>query len=219
MMDRRETTPPAPPRFILFTPVFGERREIERFSSLLASVCDAADIAAVILRTNSKSDEEILSATYRLLPRTQAAGAAFLLENRAALAVKTGADGAHLADPETLQSALPLLKPARIAGAAGLFTRHDAMTVGEAGADYVMFGESTGKKRPALEAIVDRVGWWTEIFQIPCVAYASHLNEAAALADAGADFIALGDAIWSASEGPVGALRKAALDIRAERVR
>ena len=123
---------------------------------------------------------------------------AFLLQDRADLAVKIGADGAHLSGTQTLRDAVPILKPKLIAGAGGLVTRDDAMFAGEAGADYVMFGEpDAAGKSPSFEAIVERVAWWAEIFEIPCVAFAETADQASELARAGADFIALGAAVWS----------------------
>lgn len=213
-MDRRESKPPLP-RFILFTPAIGETGQ---WMQLLATCCESADIATVILRTASANDEQILSATNSLAPAVQASGAAFLLENHAALAAKSGADGAHLTNPEIFPSAVALLKPAGIVGAAGLLTRHDAMTAGEMGADYVMFGDPSGDKRPAFEFTIERVKWWAEIFEVPCVAFATELDEIPALVDAGADFIALGDAIWNHSDGPVAALKQATMNIRREPV-
>jgi thiamine-phosphate pyrophosphorylase len=71
------------------------------------------------------------------------------------------------------------------------------MVVAEQGADYVMFGEpDAAGKRPSLFAIEKRVGWWAEVFEIPCVGYAASLDEIAPLALAGADFVALGDFVW-----------------------
>jgi thiamine-phosphate pyrophosphorylase len=68
------------------------------------------------------------------------------------------------------------------------------MLAAEAGADYVMFGEpdATGH-RPSFEAITERVAWWAEVFEAPCVALAGSLDEVEPLAAAGADFVALGD--------------------------
>ena len=77
--------------------------------------------------------------------------------------------------------------------------RDEAMTAGEMGADYVMFGEPRGEG-PAmpLELLLERVGWWAEIFETPCVAYAETVEAAGGLARAGADFVALGGAVWEA---------------------
>jgi thiamine-phosphate pyrophosphorylase len=145
----------------------------------------------------------------------QTRGAALLLDDHAKLAVKTGADGAQLNGIDSLKAALPLLKPARIAGCGGLKTRHDSMIAAEAGADYVMFGEPDERgHRPGFDAVRERVAWWAELFQIPCVAYAATLAEAGELARAGADFVALPESVWNTSDG-AGALAEAEARLRA----
>jgi thiamine-phosphate pyrophosphorylase len=117
------------------------------------------------------------------------------------LAARVGADGAHIAGGgEALAEALASLQPERIVGAGGLRSRDDAMAAGEAGADYVMFGEPRRDGfTPPLAETIERVAWWAEIFQTPCVAYAARLDDVSALAAAGADFVALGEAVWGAS--------------------
>jgi len=71
------------------------------------------------------------------------------------------------------------------------------MLAAEQGADYVMFGEPpVGRERPALAAIEERVAWWAEVFEVPCVGYAASVEEVRPLVTAGADFIALGDFLW-----------------------
>jgi hypothetical protein len=63
---------------------------------------------------------------------------------------------------------MPSLKPDRILGVGGLVTRHDAMVAGEAGADYVLFGEPDAKgERPSADAICERLDWWAELFEPP----------------------------------------------------
>jgi thiamine-phosphate pyrophosphorylase len=103
------------------------------------------------------------------------------------------------------------LQPDRIAGCGGLATRHDAMLAAEAGADYVLFGEpDAAGHRPSFEAVADRVTWWAEIFEPPCVGFAAALAEVNALATAGADFVAVGDCIFADGRGPAAALADAA---------
>jgi thiamine-phosphate pyrophosphorylase len=139
-----------------------------------------------------------------------AADCALLIENDARLAVRLMVDGVHVESVGAeLDRALESLRPKRIVGAGALRTRDEAMTAGEAGADYVMFGEPHGA-RPTLELepLIERVGWWAEIFETPCVAYAASIDAARALARAGADFVALDEAIWSAAS-PAGAAREA----------
>ena len=45
-------------------------------------------------------------------------------------------------------------------------------------------------RRPSFEAIVERVAWWAEVFETPCVGFAATLDEVEPLAAAGADFVA-----------------------------
>ena len=78
---------------------------------------------------------------------------------------------------------------------------------GEAGADYVLFGEPDAKgERPSAEAIAERLQWWDELFEPPCVGFAASLDEAAEFAAAGADFVLVGDFIWADPRGAKAAL-------------
>ena len=114
-------------------------------------------------------------------------------------------------DIDAFNAALPVLKPERIAGCGGLATRHDAMLAAEAGADYVMFGEpDTAGHRPGFEAVLDRVSWWAEVFEAPCVGFATSLDEVEALARAGADFVALSDTAWCDGQDVATVIREAA---------
>jgi thiamine-phosphate pyrophosphorylase len=141
----------------------------------------------------------------------QAAGVALVLDGHPELAGRSGADGAHLAGLEAFTAAVDSLKPARIAGCGGLHSRDDAMAAGERGADYVMFGEPEADgSRPSFGAILDRVGWWADLFEVPCVAYAATLDEVGPLAATGVDFVAIGGSIWDDPRGPAAAVAEAA---------
>jgi thiamine-phosphate pyrophosphorylase len=86
------------------------------------------------------------------------------------------------------------------------------MLAGEAGADYVMFGDPEAAL-PAAAAL-ERVAWWAEVFEPPCVGFARNLDEVGALAAAGADFVAVGDFIWNDARGPSAAVSAAAACLR-----
>ena len=176
----------------------------------LAQTLDAADVAAVLLRLPQADERARVNHAKALAPTVQGKGAALLLDGYPDLAARAGADGAHLNGIEAFMTALAMLKPARIAGGGRLATRHDAMVVAEAGADYVMFGEpdATGH-RPAFDAVAERVAWWAELFEVPCVGFAASLDELEPLAAAGADFIALGDCIFADRRGAPAAMAEA----------
>jgi thiamine-phosphate pyrophosphorylase len=139
----------------------------------------------------------------------QERGVALLLDGHPDIVARADADGAHLTGIDAFIAALDRLKPDRIAGAGGLKTRHDAMLAAERGADYLMFGEPDGGQ-PPFDEVIERVAWWAELFELPCVGYAASLDEVGALAAAGADFVALGDFVFSDSRGPSAMIRAAA---------
>jgi thiamine-phosphate pyrophosphorylase len=114
-----------------------------------------------------------------------------------------------------MEEALPSLKPDRIAGIGGLVTRHDSMAAGEAGADYVLFGEPGARgQRPSVEAIAERLQWWAELFEPPCIGFAASREEVYEFAAAGADFVLVGDFIWADPRGAAAALGKVEQAIR-----
>ena len=200
------------PRLYLATPPVDDPQVL---LGVLADLLKTADIAAVLLRLKPSDPRTLISRIKALAPVIQDHGAALLLDGHVDLVARAGADGAHLPGLEAFAEALPTLKPDRIAGVGGLATRHDSMTAGELGADYVLFGEPDEKEqRPSTQAICDRLQWWDEVFELPSVGFAGTLEEVGAFTAAGADFILAGDFIWSASEGPLKSLHATVEAIR-----
>jgi thiamine-phosphate pyrophosphorylase len=180
----------------------------------LPQLLTQADVAAVLLRLKAADPRTLISRIKSLAPAIQSHGVALLLEGHADLVARGGADGAHLSGIAAFEEALPTLKPDRIAGVGGLATRHDSMTAGELGADYVLFGEPDAHgHRPAITAICERLSWWDEVFELPSVGFAGAPDEVGTLAAAGADFILLGDFVWETAEGPAASLRAAEAEV------
>lgn len=191
------------PRLYLAIPSDIDPASAGELSELLRST----EVAAVLLRMPQSEPRALLDRIKAFAPAVQAAGAALLIDGHADLVARGGADGAHLLGVDDLQEALPSLKPQRIVGVGSLTSRHDAMIAGEAGADYVTFGDSDPEGlRPSTEAIAERVAWWAEVFQVPCVAYATSLDECEEFAAAGADFVLLEHMIWNDARGAGAAL-------------
>src|SRR6185312_4674866 len=195
MPQRDKKAEPRPkPRLYLVTPSI---EDAAAFANLMAAAVAAGDVAAVLLRLADADERSLINRAKALCPVVQGKDAALLIEGRADLVARAGCDGAHLTGIDAFNDALETLKPERIAGAGGLASRHDAMTVAEAGADYVMFGEPDADgARAAFAQIEERIAWWAEVFELPCVGYAAALEEVGALVAAGADFVALGDWLW-----------------------
>ena len=129
---------------------------------------------------------------------------AFIVNDSMSLAKRIGADGLHLGQKDgDVREARALLGPAAQIGVTCHDSRHLAMEAGDAGADYVAFGafyETTTKPsdyRPAPSIL----SWWSALFEIPCVAIGGITPvKAAPLVEAGADFIAVCQAVWGAND-------------------
>jgi len=196
------------PRLYIITPAVSDPAAV---SAALGEMLGAADVAAVLLRLQDADERSLINRVKAIAPAVQAGGAALIVDGRPGIVARAGADGAHIAGAEAFQAAVPALKPDFIAGAGGLHSRHDAMVAAEAGADYVMFGEpDAAGRQPSPEMVADRVAWWAEVFEIPCVGYAATLDAIDALVAAGADFIAAGDALFEDPRGPRAAAAEAA---------
>jgi thiamine-phosphate pyrophosphorylase len=195
------------PRLYLFTPPLGDTAA--SVHGLKAGL-ETNDVAALLLRLEDADERTLINRAKTVAAIVQPLGIALLLDGRPELAARAGADGAHLSGTAALNAAIGALKPARIAGAGGLKSRHDSMLAGEANADYVMFGEpERNGRRPPFAAVIERVAWWAELFEVPCVGYAQNLDEVLPLKQAGSDFIALGDWIWTDEEAPAALLAAA----------
>lgn len=195
------------PRLYLVTPAI----DTPGLAAKLAAALEAADVAAVLARSPAAGEGELVERMRTIAPVVQNRGAALLIEGHASSVEPAGVDGAHVSGIAALEGALPGLKPRYIVGCGGLYSRHDAMVAGERGADYVMFGEpDPDGRRPVFAAVLDRMAWWAELFEIPCVGWAMNFDEITALAGAGADFVAIGEAVWTSPEGPGAAIAAAA---------
>lgn len=188
---------PEPARLYLITPVFADVAE----SALALERALATRVDCVLLRfTNAVARDD----RAKIVARVQARGAAAMISGETREAARIGADGVHLvAKDPALFDALQALRPDGITGIGAIGSRDEAMTAGEREPDYLMFGEPRPDGFvPPLLTTLDHVRWWAEVFTVPCVAYAAALDDVWPLVDAGADFIALGDALWQDPRGP-----------------
>lgn len=128
------------------------------------------------------------------------ADVAFIVNDSMALAKRLGADGVHLGQSDgDIGRARALLGPAAQIGKTCHDSRHLAMEAGEAGADYVAFGAfyPTTTKPSNYRPHPSILSWWSAVFEIPCVAIGGITpNNAKPLVDAGADFLAVCQAVW-----------------------
>jgi thiamine-phosphate pyrophosphorylase len=209
----------APTRLYLVTPVLDDGAA---FAPRLAQACAAGDVAAVLVRLAPADERTLIKHVKALAPVSQDAGAAVVVSlpgeaDVATISARGGADGVHAGGSVSqVRELRERLKSDRILGAGGIRTKDDAMTIGELGVDYLLFGEPRPDgSLPALDAVVERAAWWAEIFETPCVAFAPTLDAVPRLAATGAEFVAVGDAVWEHPDGSPAAVR-AVLDALAQ---
>lgn len=157
----------------------------------------AASHPATLLLTHATGVKPDAAALKPIVEHAQGLGVATLVADDPQLARTLRADGVHLhwsRDIEArLAEAREILGTRYIVGAEAGETRHEAMVLGEAGADYVGFnGPAPGQPADSWDDHIETVAWWAEIFEVPCVAFgAESTGDLAELADAGADFVAV----------------------------
>jgi thiamine-phosphate pyrophosphorylase len=166
---------------------------IERVSVVL----DSADIG-VLLVTPASVEPFDAAAAGALVGVAQAKGVPVLIEGDAQLARAVCADGVHMPwSKDTVArygEARQIMGSRLSVGADAGPSRDDAMALGEAGADYVGFGipANLEEREMACARRLALIEWWSEIFEVPCIAFDVETSEdAAVLAHAGADFVAL----------------------------
>ena len=180
-------------------------------TDLLARALDAGDVAALQIRLKDAADDAILRAAEAMLPVAQARDVAVLMNDRMDLAKRAGCDGVHLGQQDgDPAAARALLGAGATIGVTCHASRHLAMQAGESGADYVAFGAffPTSTKDAVHVADTDLVAWWSEMFELPCVAIGGiTAANCAPLVRAGADFLAVVGAVWNHPEGPAAGVR------------
>jgi thiamine-phosphate pyrophosphorylase len=136
---------------------------------------------------------------------------AFIVNDSMSLAKRIGADGVHLGQEDgDPREARALLGPSAQIGVTCHDSRHLAMEAGEAGADYVAFGSfyPTTTKEVRHHPDPSILGWWTTLFELPCVAIGGITPaNAMPLIEAGADFLAVCSAVWNAADGEADAVK------------
>lgn len=183
---------------------------LPEFSEQLKQAFDGGDVGAFQLRLKNVGDDEILKAAEKLLPICRESEVAFILNDRADLAAKVGADGVHLGqDDGKVKTARKLLGADAVIGVSCHDSKHLAMEAGEAGADYVAFGAFYPTTSKSAEALArygvptpDILNWWQTYMVLPCVAIGGiNPQNCLPLVQAGADFVAVITAVWNHPEG------------------
>ena len=196
-MDTPET-----PQLYLITP---SEFELSSFPDTLARLLDAHPIACVRLDLAARDEDRLSRAADALREVTHARDVALVIADHTVLAERLGLDGVHLSDAaRSVRAARKALGEDAIVGSFCGTSRHDGMSAGEAGADYICFGPvSATTLGDGSYAPLDLFEWWSEMIEVPVIAEAG--LDAARIAQLApyTDFFAFGEELWQAEDPSV----------------
>lgn len=191
------------PQLYLMTPAGAQASTL---GPLLTEVMDRFPVACLRIRGGAEEDElGRLADLAREI--AHARDVAVVIDDHLKLAQRHGLDGVHLSDgARGVRAARKELGADAIVGAFCGASRHDGITAGEAGADYVSFGPVgdtvLGRGDPAP---LELFQWWSDMIEIPVVAEGAITRDLIGSLSPACDFIAIGPEIWS-EEDPTEAL-------------
>nr|CAD6600247.1 thiamine phosphate synthase [Rhizobium sp. Khangiran2] len=177
--------------------------DVQTLADQLRSALAGGDVATVIIPQYDRNDQTFQALAETMVPVIQAAGAAALVAGDSRVAGRAKADGLHVAGKkEELDDAIVKFTPKMIVGAGGATERHTALEIGELQPDYIFFGKFDGDIKPEPHPKNLALGeWWASMVEIPCIVMGG--NEVAsvvAVAETGAEFVALREAVFGGSQ-------------------
>lgn len=183
--------------------------EVETFAPRLAAVLDGAEVACLRLALASHDEDRVARAADALREIAHARDVALVVDRHVGLAERLGLDGVHLTDgARGVRKAREALGTDAIVGAFCAASRHDGMTAGETGADYVAFGPvATSGLGDGTVADRDLFAWWSEMIEVPVVAEGGLTADMVRDLAPVTDFFAVGEEIWREEDALV-ALRR-----------
>jgi thiamine-phosphate pyrophosphorylase len=195
--DRPQITLITPPSF-----------DPDSFADRIGRVLDGVEIACLRLSLGTRDEDTLMRAADAAREAGHARDVAVVIDNHLILAERLGLDGVHLTDgSRNVRKARKDLGADAIVGAFCGTSKHDGMTAGEAGADYVAFGP-VGETRlgDGSRAEFDLFEWWSEVIEVPVIAEGALTAELVTRFGPVTDFFAVGEEIWGA-EDPLAALK------------
>jgi thiamine-phosphate pyrophosphorylase len=190
---------PGPARLYLISPPAFAPGLPDRIAALL----DGAEIACVRLALATSAEDDVARAADALRPVCHARDVPLVVADHFRLVPRLGLDGVHLTDgARQVRAVRKALGPDAIVGAFARASRHDGLTAAEIGADYVSFGPvGASGLGDGSTAPPDLFAWWSEMIEVSVVAEGGLTPDLAAALAPIADFLALGDELWSRPDG------------------
>jgi thiamine-phosphate pyrophosphorylase len=185
--DRPQITLITPPAF-----------DLDIFPDRLAAVLDSVDVACVRLALASKDEDMILRAADACRLVAHGRDVAIVIENHLLMVNRLGLDGVHLTDgARQVRYVRKELGGDAIIGSYCGVTRHEGMSAGEAGADYVAFGPIGATPLGNGESVdFDLLEWWSQVIEVPSIAEGALTVALVEKFGPVTDFFGVGEEIW-----------------------
>ncbi|WP_377505656.1 thiamine phosphate synthase [Octadecabacter sp. R77987] len=199
-----DETPELPQIYLITPPAF----ELSTFPDRLAACLDSVDVACVRLSLASRDEDRIAKAADALRALTHDRDIALVIDSHIMLVERLGLDGVHLTDhARSVRQVRKDLGEDAIVGTYCAASRHDGMTAGELGADYVSFGPvGDTPLGDGTRAGLELFEWWSQMIEVPVVAEGALDTDLIRALAPHTDFFGIGDEIWHGDD-PAAALR------------
>ena len=185
--------PDAPQIYLITPPEF----DLGTFPDRLSRVLDGVETACLRLSLATRDEDRLMRAADAVRDVAHRVDVALVIDPHVMLADRLGLDGVHLVDgARSVRTARKTLGPDAIVGAWCRQSRHDGMTAGEHGADYVAFGPVSGALGDGEVADHELFAWWSEMIEVPVVAEGGLTPELVRSLAPVTDFFAIGEEIW-----------------------
>jgi thiamine-phosphate pyrophosphorylase len=196
------------PQIYLVTP---EVFDIDSFPDQLANILDSVEIACLRLRLTTLDENLIAKSADALRQVAHARDVALVIERHALLVDRLGLDGVHLLDGgRNIRNLRKDMGKDTILGAFCNTSRHEGLSAGEAGADYVSFGPiHTGALGNGSQVNPDLLQWWSEMIEVPVIIEGGLTEKLITDLSNKVDFFAIGPEIWNTKD-PLAHLKKLA---------
>lgn len=200
------------PQIYLITP---QEFELSQFPGELARILDTVNIACLRLSLSTRDEDRIAKSADQLRGIAHERDIPVLLDTHFRMVERLGLDGVHLTDgSRSVRAVRKELPKNTVLGTYCGASKHDGMTAGEIGADYIAFGplRDTGLGNGTI-ADTDIFEWWSDMIELPVVAEGALSAELIEKFAPMTDFFAIGEEIWR-SPDPLAALQDLTAPLR-----
>lgn len=172
--------------------------DLSTYPAQLAACLDSTEVACVRLALGTTDESRIAKAADALREVTHARDVALVIDSHMMMVERLGLDGVHLTDgARSVKKVRKELGDDAIVGSFCGNSRHDGMTAGELGADYVSFGPvGANALGDGRQAELELFEWWSMMIEVPVVAEGALDADLIRSLAPHTDFFGIGPEIW-----------------------